>query len=342
MRVLWLPFSLLRVVFVITMLVCALLILALLALCMGIRPLSLVNVLDSVRFVAPERSLDGLLVMMLRLPRFIVGGLVGLSLAVSGVLLQTVSRNVLADPTLTGVMSGAALAVVATLLLFPTVSALWHPLIAMIGGGSSALLSVVLAWRGHLSPLRFALSGLTVAALGNAAIVSLLVVTGPQAGPIFYWLAGGLAGVGWFQVTLILPWSILGCVLAFVFVPMLNTMALGDEAAEAVGLNLRFWRCICTLIAVGLAAAVVAVAGPIGFVGLGVPHLVRLTLGYDHRVLLPVAGLGGALLVTTADLLARTVVSPRELPVGFLTALTVVPLLIVLIRRRTGQECSYG
>ncbi|WP_230461758.1 MULTISPECIES: FecCD family ABC transporter permease [Burkholderia cepacia complex] len=298
--------------------------------------------------LGPAAALDALasggdtpaaqIVHALRLPRFIAALLVGASLAVAGALMQGITRNPLADPTLTGVVSGAALAVVGATVLAPALPAGALPFVALIGGGGAATLTFALAWRARLSPLRLSLAGTTIAALGSAGIISLMIAAGPQAGPLFYWLAGGLSGVGWQQVAMVAPWTVAGLTAAFAGARVLDTLALGDEAAQSVGLDLLRWRVIFGGIAVALSASVVAMAGPVGFVGLCVPHLARLALGGGYRRTLVATSLAGALLVAAADLVARTVAAPRELPVGFLTALVATPLLIAMIRRDEGAS----
>lgn len=278
------------------------------------------------------------IVLDLRLPRFATALLVGASLAVAGALMQGITRNPLADPTLTGVVSGAACAVVAVTVFAPSVPLAARPFIALGGGAGAAALTFALAAREQLSPLRLALAGTTVAALGSAGVVTLTMAAGPQTGPLFYWLAGGLSGVGWREVAMMAPWSAAGLAAAFAGARVLDVFALGDEAAQSIGVDLLRWRLLLGIVAVGLSAAVVATAGPVGFVGLGVPHLMRLAVGAGHRRMLPFAALAGALVVAGADLVARTVAAPREVPLGFLTALAAAPFLIALIRRDAGAR----
>ncbi|RKP48182.1 FecCD family ABC transporter permease [Trinickia fusca] len=315
-------------------LVAALVIVAVASLCLGNRSLSPGFARHAI--ISDSDTPAAMIVTTLRLPRFVAALLVGASLAAAGALMQGITRNPLADPTLTGVVGGAAFAVVAVTVLRPAVPAAAYPFVALGGGLCAAALTFALAWRAQLSPLRLSLAGTAVAALGSAGIVSLMIAAGPQAGPLFYWLAGGLAGVGWQQVATVAPWTAAGLAAAFAGARVLNTLALGDDAAQSVGLDLLRWRLILGGIAVALSASVVAMAGPVGFVGLCVPHLARLALGTDCRRTLPIAALAGALLVAAADLVARTVAAPRELPVGFLTALVATPLLIAMIRRDIG------
>jgi iron complex transport system permease protein len=277
-----------------------------------------------------------IIVRDLRLPRLLTGLMVGASLALAGTLMQNITGNALADPSLTGVVSSAALAVVAATILAPALSARWHPLLATAGAAAGAALTFALSWRGALSPLRLALAGSTVGALGSAGIIVLMIAAGPQAGPLFYWLAGGLAGVGWRQAATLAPWTLAGLMLALGGARVMDTLALGDEAAQSVGIPLGRWRLGLGILAVMLSATVVANAGPVGFVGLCAPHAARLVAGSVHRRMLPFAALVGGLLVCAADLAARTVAAPRELPVGFLTALVAAPFLILLIRGGAG------
>ncbi|WP_260464125.1 iron ABC transporter permease [Burkholderia sp. Bp8963] len=308
---------------------------ALASLCAGNLVLGPAAALDA---LAGGASPAAQIVHALRLPRFVAALLVGASLAVAGALMQGITRNPLADPTLTGVVSGASLAVVAATVLAPAVPAGALPFVALGGGGGAATLTFALAWRARLSPLRLSLAGTTIAALGSAGVISLMIAAGPQAGPLFYWLAGGLAGVGWQQVAMVAPWTFAGLAAAFACARVIDTLALGDEAAQSVGLDLMRWRLILGGIAVALSSSVVAIAGPVGFVGLCVPHLARLALGGGYRRTLFATALAGALLVAAADLVARTVAAPRELPVGFLTALVATPLLIAMIRRDEGAS----
>lgn len=306
------------------------------SLCMGELRLTPAGAFDALRDGGDTPA--ALIVHELRLPRFVAALLVGAGLAVAGALMQAVTRNPLADPTLTGVVNGAALAVVAATVLMPAIPARALPFVALAGGGVAAMLAFALAWRARLSPVRLLLAGTTIAALGSAGVVSLMIAAGPRAGPLFYWLAGSLAAAGWPQVALLAPWTMLGLTVAFAGARVLDTLTLGDEAAQSIGLDLMRWRLAFLSVAVALSASVVAIAGPVGFVGLCVPHFARLLLGSGHRRTLPVAALVGALLVAAADLVARTIAVPRELPVGFLTALVATPLLIALIRRDEGAS----
>ncbi|MFC6670413.1 FecCD family ABC transporter permease [Marinobacterium aestuariivivens] len=278
-------------------------------------------------------GIAAILVWELRLPRFLAGLLVGASLAVAGQLMQTVTRNPLASPGITGVVAGASLAVVLVQVCF-NVEAGWLPGFGLLGGTAAALLTFVLAAQGGFTPLRLALAGIAVTAMASALATAFLLFSGAQAQQLYLWLAGGLLGRGWSHVELILPWATTGLALALLGARYLNLLQLEDEVARTLGGQVRLWRLGFVSIAVALTAAAVAVAGPVGFIGLVAPHLVRLLLGSDQRLTLPAVALAGALLVTLGDLLARTLMAPAELPLGIFTALLGGPLFIGLIRGR--------
>ncbi|WP_020679599.1 FecCD family ABC transporter permease [Marinobacterium rhizophilum] len=309
----------------------ALFVTAALALAAGAVPVSLQalwRVLNGL-----EGGLPAILVWELRLPRFLAGLLVGASLGVAGWVMQTVTRNPLASPSITGVVAGASMLVVIAQVCF-VVSASWLPWLGMLGGTMAATITFVLAGQGGFTPLRLALAGIAVTALATALATAFLLFSGAQAQQLYFWLAGGLLGRGWSHVQLILPWTCGGLVLVLCFSRYLNLLRLDDEVARGLGARVLFWRLGFVAIAVALTAATVAVAGPVGFVGLVAPHLVRLLLGPDQRLALPAVMLLGALLVTLSDLLARTLAAPAELPLGMFTALLGGPLFIWLIRTR--------
>jgi len=279
-----------------------------------------------------REGLAGVLVWELRLPRFVAGVLVGASLAVAGQVMQAVTRNPLASPGITGVVAGASVAVVAVQAL-TEVDAAWLPYLGMLGGALAAAVTFLLAWQGGFSPLRLALAGVAVTALATALATAFLLFSGSQAQELFFWLAGGLPGRNWSHVELILPWAVTGLAAALLFARYLNLLQLEDEVARALGGQVLVWRVGFVVLAVALTAASVAVAGPVGFVGLVVPHIVRLLMGSDQRLLLPLSAVLGGLLVSVSDLLARTLAAPAELPLGIFTALMGGPLFILLITR---------
>jgi iron complex transport system permease protein len=270
----------------------------------------------------------------LRFPRAIDGMLVGGSLAVAGALLQGVTRNPLADPTIFGVTAAAALASAITLVANPNAPE-WALVLACVGGGlAGSGVLFVLAWRGAVSPVRMALAGVALSAFLGAVIVGLLSSSRVFLQTSVGFLAGGLYGAEWSDLHAALPWAAAGFVGAMIFSGPLNILALGDDAAAGLGVLTDRTR-LGVLATVGLLTGVaVAVAGLVSFIGLVCPHLARFSVGPDHRWVIPVSALYGALLVTGADLIARTVIAPTELPMGIVTAGIGAPFLLYLVRFR--------
>lgn len=283
------------------------------------------------RSVGPEAAI----LWKLRIPRELLAILAGAALACSGVVMQGVARNPLASPDLTGVLTGASFAIVVFYVFVPSVPAIAHPFIGLAGGLLAGGTSLLIASAGGLSPVRLALAGSAVAFFCAAGITTALVHAGPTVASVFFWLTGGLAGRGWHHLTILLPWAVAGLCACAVLARPLDLLALGDEAAGTLGLNVRFWRLAGALTAIVLSVGVVAVAGPIGFLGLCIPHVARGITGVRHQVLLPVAALLGAIALLAADTLARTVAAPRELSIGVLTAIVGGPFLIHMVWRRT-------
>lgn len=294
---------------------------------------------------AQERAI----VWTIRLPRVLLAALVGAALAVSGAALQGLVRNPLVDPGLVGVSSGASLGAVAYLVLgAPVAAALpaagpWLlPAMAFAGGLVTTLIALGLARvDGRTSPVALLLGGIALAALTGAATgVLIYAADDAQLRSITFWTLGSVAGATWSLVGVVA----IPMVIALLVLPRLagdlDRMLLGDAEARHLGVDVeRTVRQVAALTALAVGAAVAA-CGVIGFVGLIVPHLVRGWLGPSHRTLMPAAALGGAILLVGADLIARTVVVPRELPVGIVTALAGAPLLIVLVRRGRGREVA--
>ncbi|MDX1756490.1 MAG: iron ABC transporter permease [Marinobacter sp.] len=307
------------------------LVLILMSLSLGVVPVAASAIIEVL--LGEQGGLAKVLVWELRLPRTLLGLLVGANLAVAGVLMQAVTRNPLASPSLTGVMAGGALGVV-LVMSYSSWPATASPYAALVGGVLGAAASIGLAWNGRLAPVRLALAGVAVTALCSAVVTAVLLNVGSSADELFFWMAGGLLGRSWPQLELIGATSLAGLLLALVFRRQLNLLALGDEVVRSLGIRVWRWRLGLAVLAVFLTAQVVAVAGPIGFVGLVIPHLARVLVGDDQRRLLPVATCLGAWLMVVADVTARTLVAPAELPVGLFTATLGGAGFIALIYRQ--------
>lgn len=274
------------------------------------------------------------IVWNLRLPRVLLAALVGMNLAVAGAMLQSVTRNPLADPHLLGLSAGGALVAVLALRLAPDVALGSLPPLAFAGSLAGALVVYLLAWRGGVAPARLILAGVAVGALFGAFTTGILLTSSLTVQVIMSWLAGGFYARSWPHVETVLPYSAVGLAAALLLARRLDVLALGDEPAAALGVRVQRLRALLTGIAAVLTGSAVAVAGLIGFVGLIVPHAARMLVGSGHRYLLPVAALLGGALLVGSDLIARTVVEPRELPVGIVTAVVGAPAFLYLLRRR--------
>jgi len=274
-------------------------------------------------------------VWSVRLPRIVAALIAGGALAVAGAVMQTTVRNPLADPALVGVTAGAGLGTVLTLVFFPSLDPAIRPWFAVLGGAASTVLVLlVYAARGGRNPLRLVLAGVAIQAF-LFALLSLVQFAFADRAPVLApFLSGSLNGAGWSTVGFVLLPILIGTVLVVRYVPLLDLLLVDDATATSVGVSVRRSRLLAALLVALLAGPVVSVAGLVGFVGLVVPNAMRLLVGPRHAVLLPLVALGGGALVVGSDLLARTVVSPVELPVGVLLAAAGTPYFLFLITRR--------
>ena len=276
------------------------------------------------------------IVFQLRVPRVLLAGVVGAALAASGTVFQGLFRNALADPAIIGVSSGAALGAVLVIVTVGAGSfgALAVPLAAFAGATATAFVVYRLARVGpavHVATLL--LAGIAIAAVISSLMSLVMSYSGEEIRDIYAWLLGGLVAEGWRSIGIVAPVVVVGVAGATLVAHELNLVALGEERAAQLGVEVDRLKRRAIAIGALLAAAAVSVAGVIGFVGLMTPHLLRLVIGADHRRLLPASLLGGATLLILADLVARTVVAPSELPVGVVTALLGGPFFLFLLRR---------
>ena len=279
-----------------------------------------------------SENIHGQILNNIRLPRTIVAALVGINLSLSGTILQAVMKNPLADPHIIGISSGAGLAGISVMLLFPESAWAITP-VAFLGAMAAALLIYILAWKNGIRPIRIILAGVAVSAFLGAGISSLMILNSDKVHGALMWMVGGLSARSWPHVEIILPYTIIGMILAFIGAKYLNVLMLGDETAKSLGLNVEAVRLIFTALAALLAASAVSVVGLLGFVGLIVPHATRLIIGTDHRYLLPGAALAGIATVTVSDTFARIAFSPVELPVGIVMAAAGAPFFLFLLRK---------
>lgn len=270
-----------------------------------------------------------------RLPRTLLAILAGASLAVAGAGMQGLTRNPLADPGLLGVNAGASLAVVIGIAWFAMQHVAEYLWVAVLGAAISALVVYLIASlsRGGPTPLRLALSGAVMSAALASLTSAIILPRSDIAGLLHSWLIGGVGGATLDRILPVLPLMVLGMILTLSSARRLNLMALGDDTATGLGERVAQARWLAASGAILLCGATTAACGPIGFVGLVVPHALRMMTGSDYRRLLPLSALGGALLVTLADTLGRVLVSPAELDVGIVTALVGGPVFIAIVRR---------
>lgn len=283
-----------------------------------------------------DGSTDHLIVRSLRLPRTVIGLGVGASLAVAGVAMQAITRNALASPTILGVNAGASFAIVTAVFLLQVVTPAMYVWFAFAGalGVSVLVYGIAAVGRGGATPVKLALSGAVVTALLNSWISGILVFNERTLDEVRFWLAGSLAGRDLAVFVQVLPFMVVGVVAMLALARQFNTIALGDQVAAGLGQNTTVVRVAATLLVVLLAGASVAAAGPIAFVGLAVPHVVRTVVGPDHRWLLPYAAIAGAVLLLGADVVGRVLMRPSEIQVGIVTAILGAPVLVHLVRHR--------
>ncbi|MBA2942804.1 MULTISPECIES: iron ABC transporter permease [Paenibacillus] len=284
-------------------------------------------------FMAEGSPLHEKIVMNLRLPRVLIGLLVGACLAASGALLQGAMKNPLSDPGVIGVSAGGGLAAVVTMIIFPQYSYLL-PIAAFLGAFVTSIFIYLLAWDKGSSPLKIILAGVAINALLGAATSGVMVVFSDRVQAILPWLAGGLSGRSWHHLAFMAPYALIGLGLSALMIKPSNLLQLGDHTAQLLGQKVELQRLLIILLSSLLAGAAVSVAGLVGFVGLIVPHAIRLLIGDDYRFLLPLSILGGATLVVLADTVARSWFDPIELPVGILLAGLGAPFFLYLLKKR--------
>ena len=272
------------------------------------------------------------ILMNIRLPRTIVAALVGMNLAMAGAILQAVMKNPLADPHIIGISSGAGLSGILIIVLFPALEYLITP-VAFFGAMLAAVCIYLLAWKNGIRPLRIILAGVAVSAFLGAGISAILILYSDRVHGALMWMVGGLSARSWPHVEIILPYAILGFILAMIGSRYLNILQLGDDIARGLGVNVELTRILLTAIGALLAASAVSVAGLLGFVGLIVPHTARLLVGSDYRFLIPSSALLGIAVVTYSDTFARVAFAPMELPVGIFMAVLGAPFFLFLLRK---------
>lgn len=268
----------------------------------------------------------------LRLPRILIAIMVGMNLAVAGVLLQAVMGNPLADPGITGISSGCSIVAIIVMLYFQELYYIL-PLLAFLGGAFACILIYMLAWKKGLSPIRIILAGVAVNATLGGIVSMLSILNSDKIQGILMWVNGSLSARGWKDVNMLFIYTLIGIVMAFPLYKTCNIIVLGDKTATSLGVNINLQRILISAVAVYLAGISTSIVGVIGFVGLVVPHISRMIIGSNHKYLIPFSSIMGANLLLTADTLGRTIAMPYEIPVGVVMAVMGGPFFLYLLRR---------
>lgn len=272
------------------------------------------------------------IVYLIRMPRVFCGILAGTNLALAGCILQGILRNPLADPGIIGVTAGAGLFAMVIMIILPEITNL-VPIAAFIGAMVAVAIVFALSWQRGVQPLRMILAGVAVAAFFGGAQTALMVFYSDRIQSTINWMAGGFQGASWSHVSMILPYTLLGLAAVFFISRWLNALQLGEDTARSIGLPVEKIRFVLLILAALLAASAVSVAGMLGFVGLVIPHMVRLVTGSDFDYLLPCSAIWGAAFVSMTDSAARLALAPVEVPVGVFMSFFGAPFFLYLLKK---------
>ena len=317
----------------------ALAVLCFLSMAIGTRSTSLSTVWSALTAFDPANT-DHLVIMELRLPRTILGLLVGAALGLAGAVMQGVTRNPLADPGILGVNAGAALFVVIAISVFGITSVIGYVWFAFAGAAVATVVVYAIAAMGRegATPIKLAIAGAAVSAALGAVTTSFLLMNEATFDQFRFWQVGTLAGRDLSVVAQVAPFLIVGSVLALFLGRVLNTLSLGEDVARGLGANVALSRVVSAAAVVLLCGAATAACGPIAFVGLTIPHVARMIVGPDYRWALPYSMTLAPILLLAADIVGRVIARPGEVQVGIVTALIGAPVFIALVRRRKLAE----
>ncbi|WP_010492799.1 iron chelate uptake ABC transporter family permease subunit, partial [Paenibacillus elgii] len=288
------------------------------------------DVLAAVQGEGPELARS--IVLDQRLPRMLVAACAGAALAVSGLLLQGVVRNPMADPSIVGVSAGAGVGALLLLLVWPELPIGLLPFASFAGAIAAALIVYLIARKTGLQPAVLALVGIAVSACGSAVIQLIVVQTKMNVAVALAWISGSTYARGWEELAQLVVWPVLLLPFAWLIGRRVDILAFGQEGAVGLGVNVEQTRLRAAAIGVALAAAAVSIVGTIGFVGLIAPHAARLLIGHNHRRLMPLAALLGAVLLVLADIVGRNLLPPKEIPSGLIVSLLGAPYFLWLMR----------
>jgi iron complex transport system permease protein len=278
------------------------------------------------------------IIQNIRLPRTLAAALAGMLLSLSGTILQGVMKNPLASPNIIGVNAGAGLGGIGIMILFPSHFHLVPP-VAFFGALTSTLIIYGISRKqGEAQPFRLILSGIALSSFLGAGVQSLLTFFPDHVHSVIGFMVGGLSAMTWIHVDMLWPYAVAGLIISLVLSNRLNLLLMGDDSARSLGLSVERNRLMFIVLASLTAASAVSVVGLLGFVGLLAPHMTRLIVGSDHRILIPSAALLGSSLLMGCDILARTALHPVEIPVGIIMAFLGAPFFLFLLRRRYAEH----
>ena len=300
---------------------------------LGAKSIAFSKVIDVLLGNDPD-SLEATIILQ-RIPRTVFCILAGGALGISGALMQSITRNPIADPSILGVNTGASLFVVAGIAFFNITVAYQYIWLAIIGAGVTAVFvySVASMGKDGATPLKLALSGSAVSIVLGSLVSTIMLPNNRVMEAFRFWQVGSIGSATWESIMLISPFLIVGFIISMFISGYLNNLALGDEAATALGTNVVMTRTIGALSSVLLCGATTALAGPIGFVGLIIPHIIRLIFGSEMSKMLPLSFLGSAILMLVSDIIGRVISLPGETEVGIVTAVLGAPVFILAIRK---------
>ena len=323
--------SIIKITSVILILSCILCVLALISISIGSARYSLRDIMTNL--LTEESNPIKIIIYNLRLPRIISAILIGAALSVGGALLQSVMRNPLADPGTIGVSAGAGTAATTILLLFPHMTTA-VPIFAFGGAALACGLIYLLAWKGGVDPVRIILSGVAINSVlgGYNGFLQMLYSDNLQG--VLGFMNGSLSGRSWSDVKTLAIYVIIGLFLALICIKSANALQLGDEMAKNLGINVNLSRIALSAVSAFLAAATVSVAGMIGFVGLVVPHIARMIVGADYKIMIPTSMLLGAVVLLFADTVGRTLVPGMDIPVGTIMSMVGGPFFLYMLRKK--------
>lgn len=303
------------------------------SLMLGARVVSYQELMDGLFYTNQDSY--GANVVRKRISRTVFSLCCGVALGIAGVLMQTVTRNPLADPSILGVNTGATLFVVIGITLFNITTAGEYIWLALIGASITAVFvfGIGSMGRGGATPIKLLLAGAATSAALSSLVTAIIIPSAYAQDQFRFWQVGSVGSGNWDSIKIFLPFLIVGLLIAFISAPALNALALGDDVATSLGVRPGVLRAFAIIAGVVLCGAATALAGPIGFIGLLATHAMRFVIGPDLRFLIPMSALAGAIILTFSDVVGRLIASPGELEVGILTAFIGAPILIILAKK---------